>query len=673
MKKAARQLFFIFAGIAVLFFPGSALGEPGADKTLSPYFVVQGGDSSTESFPLKATDVMVTIKGVIADVHVTQKYANEGDQPINASYVFPASTQASVHGLEMAIGDRVVRAKIKEREAAKQEFETAKSQGKSASLLDQQRPNVFTMSVSNIMPKDEVQISLHYTELLPPTEGVYEFVYPTVVGPRYSNQSEEGAPSHDRFVKSGYLPEGGVPQTEFSLNVELSAGMPIRYVQCPSHRINVIRDGESEARVALAPSDDFAGNRDFILQYGLVGKEIQSGLMLYNGEKENFFLLMVQPPERVKPADIPPREYIFVLDVSGSMHGFPLDTAKALIRDLIGNLRETDVFNLVAFSGASSIMSPASLPATRENIQEAVAIIDGQRGGGGTELAAALRQAISTPRNESYSRSVVVITDGYIAAEKETFALIRDNLDRINVFAFGIGSSVNRHLIEGIAKAGLGESFVVTKPGEARGAAARFRTYIESPVLSNVEVNFKGFDAYDVEPLKVPDLFAQRPLVVFGKWRGEGHGEIQVTGKAGSGGYNRSFDLAGTKPLATNSALRYLWARSRVARLSDFAAGTGSSDHKEEITRIGLEYSLLTQYTSFIAVLDEIRNTQGRAKDVDQPLPLPRGVSNLAVAGGLVNAPEPEMVLFVPAVLLTLLAIVAYRRRGMASGPGGAI
>ncbi|HBD08896.1 MAG TPA: trypsin [Syntrophobacteraceae bacterium] len=665
--------FTVVAMISCLFLVAPAYGEPRREKTLSPYFMVEGEDSSANRFPLKGTKVAVTVNGVIAEVYVSQKYANDGTQPINARYVFPASTQASVHGLKMVIGDRMVTAKIKERTAAKQEFESAKREGKSASLLEQQRPNVFTMNVANIMPKDEVQVELHYTELLVPTEGTYEFVYPTVVGPRYSNQPEAGAAETDQWVKSPYLKEGNLPPTGFQIAATLAAGLPIQEVTCPSHTVDVQWDSQSSAKVSLAPTGEFAGNRDFILKYRLAGKTIQSGLLLHEGEKENFFLLMVQPPERVKPADIPPREYIFILDVSGSMHGFPLDTAKVLIKDLLSHLQERDTFNVILFSGTSSVLAPKSLAATGENVGTAIQHIDRQKGGGGTELAAALTSALSLPRDEAVSRSVVVITDGYIAAEREAFHLIQNNLNRTNVFAFGIGTSVNRFLIEGIAKTGMGEPFVVTKPEEAPAAAARFRAYVQSPVLTNVQVRYKDFDAYDVEPPAIPDLFAQRPLVVFGKWRGPARGSIEVSGRSGPGDYAHTFELSDTKPQVSHGALRYLWARSRIARLADFAMGRAPEENKEHITQLGLEYSLLTQYTSFVAVLEEIRNTGPRATDVDQPLPLPLHVSNLAVGGGGVNTPEPELTVLIPLTILILLGGFWYGKRFRLKGKGMAV
>jgi Ca-activated chloride channel homolog len=662
MKNRMNWLYWFFSGVIALFLAGPVYGEKGNDKTLSPYFFIAGGDPSVDQFPLKETNVVVNVNGVIADIYVTQTYSNEGTRPVNGRYVFPASTRASVHGMKMVIGDHMVTAKIKERQSAKQEFEKAKEEGKSASLLEQQRPNVFTMNVANIMPQDVVQIELHYTELITPTEGTYEFIYPTVVGPRYSNQPEANASETDKWVKSPYLKEGKVPPTKFNISVILSTGIPLQELVCTSHKVDVFWETKSVAKVSLSKSGEFNGNRDFILNYRLTGKEIQCGLMLYEGEGENFFLLMVQPPERIKQADIPPRESIFILDVSGSMHGFPLDTAKVLIKDLINHLRQTDKFNLILFSGSSSVMAPSSVPATKENILKALQLIDAQRGGGGTELSPALKKALSLPRDEESSRIVIIITDGYIAAEKDVFELIQNNLNKTNFFSFGIGSAVNRYLIEGMAKAGLGEPFVVTKAEEAHGAAERFREYVQSPLLTNIQVKYEGFETYHVEPPGLPDLFAQRPLILFGKWRGRPEGEIEVSGKSGKGHYVRTFQVSETKPLKVNSALRYLWARLRIARLSDFNFGKENPETKEEITSLGLTYSLLTPHTSFIAVLETIRNPEGKSKDVDQPLPLPLNVSDLAVGGEYGVGPEPEMVLLIGIALLVLLLIALQKR-----------
>ncbi len=313
--------------------------------------------------------------------------------------------------------------------------------------------------------------------------------------------------------------------------------MKIQDAVCPSHKVRIGYDGPAAARIALDPAEKSGGNRDFILRYRLAGGSIETGLLLFQGEPENFFLLMVQPPKKVAEKAIPPREYIFVVDVSGSMHGFPLDISKTLLRDLIGGLRPEDRFNVVLFAGGSSVLAEQSIPASAANIQRGVNLIDRQRGGGGTNLLAALRRALALPKTEGCSRTVVIATDGYVNVETEAFDLIRHNLGRANLFAFGIGSSVNRLLIEGMARVGMGEPFVVTRAEEAPAMAGRLRELIRTPVLTAVELDFEGFEAYDVEPVSIPDVLAERPVVVFGKWRGQAAGTIRVSGKSGGGAF----------------------------------------------------------------------------------------------------------------------------------------
>ncbi len=636
-----------------------------ADKTLSPYFFVENGDPAIDRLPLKDTRVDVAIVGVIADVTVRQVYENRGQRPLHARYIFPASTRAAVYGMTMTVGDVRIVAKIKEREQAKTEFETAKKEGKSASLLEQSRPNVFSMSVANVLPGDTIAVELKYTELLVPTDGQYEFVYPTVVGPRYSEKRASQASPGDEFVRTAYTRQGEAPRSEFHLAGVVSSGVPFQELSSPTHQVVIRATGAGRAEMALAESETFSGNRDFILRYRLAGQKIGAGLLLYQGKDENFFLLMAEPPQAVMPDEIPPREYVFVIDVSGSMYGFPLDTAKKLMGDLVNVLRPSDTFNILVFASGSEMYSPVSVPATRANLTRALSFIGEKNGGGGTRLLAGLQQAVALPRQPSVSRSIVLITDGYIDAEADVFDYVRNQLDETNFFTFGIGSSVNRFLIEGIARAGLGEPFIVTEPGEAPEAAAQLKRYIETPVLTGIDVRFAGFDAYDVEPGKIPDLFASRPIVVFGKWRGRVGGSIEISGKTGRGAYQTSVAVTPQSADASHAALRHLWARTRIAELSDFGPATPSDDRVAAITSLGLTYGLLTKYTSFIAVHEIVRRTADEADDVDQPLPLPQGVSDRAV--GVTSGAEPELV-WVFAIAVALLGCVGLLRARRRAG-----
>ncbi len=655
--------------LAPLVLPAQTADVPD-DRTPSPYFWVKTAVSETETgqapdpLPLKSTRVEATLAGVIAEVQVTQTYANTGAVPLEAVYVFPGSTRAAVHGLTLTVGDRRIEAAIRERGAARQAYETAKSEGRTASLLEQQRPNVFQMAVANILPGDLVQVELRYTELLSPVEGVYTFVYPGVVGPRYSRAPAPGAGAGDSaWVQNPYFPQGTVDPAGFDLAVRLAAGVPIQDMACPTHATRIQYSTTTDARVTLAPGEPNPGDRDFLLRYRLAGPALAAGLLLSEGEGENFFLAMIQPPERPAPAELPPRDHVFVLDVSGSMNGFPLDVARGLLRDLLAAPRPGDTFNLLLFAGDNRALSETSLPATPANLARALAFLDANAAGGGTELLPALRRALDLPRPaENTARVISVITDGYVTVESEAYTLVRQNLQRGNVFAFGIGASVNRELIEGLARAGRGEPFVVTDAESAAAAAARFRDYVASPILTGITVSIEGFEAYEVEPVSLPDVFARRPMIFFGKWRGPRAGAITLSGRTGAAPFQTTILPAAAAPLTGTSALSHLWARHRIADLEDeLALRPGDEALKAAITHLGLEHRLLTRFTSFVAIDTEIRRATPGLETVRQPLPLPQGVTNQAVGGGTPIVPEPSTYGLI--VTASALLLAAFRRR----------
>jgi len=609
-----------------------AESEAENDKSLSPYFLVKSENPETDQLPLKSTSADVNIVGVIADVTVNQVYKNEGVNALEAVYTFPASTNAAVYAMEMTIGDRKIIAKIEEKKKAREDYEAAKKAGKRASLLEQQRPNVFTMNVANIMPDDEIMVSLKYTEYLSPTDGIYQFVYPTVVGPRYVSKEKER--EGNDFANKPYQREGEAASYDFDIKTRITAGMQIQEVVCNTHKTKIDYPEKSTAQINLADSENKGGNRDFVLDYKLSGDQIESGLMLYEGEDENFFLLMVHPPKRFKDEDIPPREFIFINDVSGSMTGHPMDVSKKLMKNLVCNMRPEDRFNVLVFAGASGWLADKSLEVSDANIEQAKNFIDNQRGGGGTNILPALKKALTFPRQyEELSRIFVIVTDGYVTVESEVFDLIRENNNKANTFVFGIGDGVNRHLIEGMAHVGMGEPFIVMKESEADMVAEKFQSYISNPVLTQIQKSFSKFDAYDIEPITVPDVMAERPITIFGKYKGNATGEISLEGYAGKNKWKKVYHLGSVQPTEKNEALKYLWARKRIQMLDDYGQTSGGSnfeERKKKVTDLGLKYNLLTKYTSFIAIEETPVNT-GDVKTVKQALPLPQNVSENAI------------------------------------------
>jgi Ca-activated chloride channel homolog len=602
-----------------------------ADKTLSPYFLVNNSTPNVDALPLKSTTADVKIAGMIANVTVRQTYENKGTKNLECIYVFPASSRAAVYAMQMKIGNRIINAKIKERQQARNEYESAKAEGKTASLLEQDRPNVFQMNVANIRPNDVVEVTMQYTEMIVPTEGIYQFVYPTVVGPRYNTDAK------NEFAVTPFTKKGTAPSYIFDIKVHLAAGVPLQNVHSKTHWIEVSQADVFNADATLKSEDGGRGNKDFVLNYALKGNEFASGVMLYEHNDEQFFMAMVQPPKAVKNNQIPPREYIFIVDVSGSMRGFPLEVSKVLLKNLIENLRPSDYFNVMLFSGGNTVLAESSLPATKENLQKAIQVIDNQESGGGTELLPAMKRALALPRTDKeLSRSMIFVTDGYVTVEKEAFELIRENLNKSNVFSFGIGSSVNRYLMEGLAHAGQGEPFVILNQEEAPKIAEQFRKYINTPVLSQIKLSFDGFEAYDVEPKTVPDVMAERPIIVFGKYKGTPKGKINIAGYSGKNLIKQSINVGENKADDKNSALRYLWAREKLRFLSDYGGSGETEAEIKTVTDLGLKYNLLTAHTSFVAI-DEtpVVDKNGELVTVKQALPLPEGVDNSAVGADL--------------------------------------
>lgn len=623
------------AGLSAMYFLGLPTGVqaqtfiPGHAEV--PYFEVPGG--ATEVLPLKSTSAKVRIAGVIAHVTVSQVYQNRGNQPVEAVYVFPGSTRSAVHAMQMKIGSRTITARIETRDQAQKDYNAAVKKGRTASLLEQQRPNVFEMHVGNIMPGDLVEVEIAYTETLQQREGVYEFVYPTVAGPRYHKGSSEGNGGPE-WNANPWLKEGELPAYTFDLDCSILSGLPLREVRCTSHQVEIDYTDRNSASVKLGNSELHGGNRDFILQYRLGGEGVESGVWLYSDGKENFFMASIQPPARMESEMIPPREYIFIVDVSGSMYGFPLQVSKKLISGLLNGLKPSDQFNILFFSGGSAQFARQSVAATGENISAALRMLDGQQGGGGTELLPALKQALSMKASGNYARTFVIATDGYVTVEKEAFELIRTSLNEASFFSFGIGSSVNRFLIEGLAHAGAGESCIITSEQEATEKAGSFLKYISSPLLTGVNIAFNEFMVDEPEPASVPDLFASRPVVIFGKYRGKPQGSIVLSGKTGKGDYEVRIPLSQAVVSSDNEAIKYLWAREQIQRVDDYAGGYSGvpKDVEERVTGLGLRYNLLTSYTSFVAVDSLIRNDGSPVVTVRQPLPLPEGVSDFAVA-----------------------------------------
>lgn len=624
MKRAwGKWALMVLVGIVT----APALAE-GRSQASAPYFEAYAQGKKVENLPLAMTDVDVSIAGVMADVSLTQVYENRGDVPIEAVYVFPASARATVYAVTMTVGGRVVRADLRERSQARASYEQAKAEGRSTTLLEQQDVGAFRMNLANVLPGDKVKVELRYAELLVPTEGVYEFFFPnTAPQVKYERPGD---------------PDSAMPRSDaasvsdFSLifKARIVAGSPIEAIESPSHQIAIERPSAREAVLMIDANDPKASTRDFVLRYSLRGQDITTGALAYPEGDGGYLLAIANPPTTVAPASVTAREYIFVVDVSGSMQGQPLDVSKGLVRELFATMTPRDRFNVVLFSGGSTVLSPkGSLSATPETLERVQNTIDSTNAGGGTELLQALEVSYALPRTPGMSRSVIIVTDGAIAAGSDVSDFIRRHLDEANVFAFGIGTGLERSVIERIARAGEGEPFMVEDLDKGPAEARRMRGYIDRPVMTGIKAQWSGVNVHDVIPERIPDLFAERPIVLVARYRGPLTGKVVFTGTAGTAPAQVGIDLDKAYVSPKLKSVRLLWARKKIDQLLDTCMGYDCAEH-DEVTRqriidLGLQYGVLTPYTSFVAVTEDVRTSQDAVK-VNQPAVARPGVAPLS-------------------------------------------
>ena len=612
---------------------------PGGElQILGPGGVVQN------SCPLKHTDVVANVAGFLSRTRVRQVFHNPLNEKIEAIYIFPLPADAAVDEMVMTVGDRRVVGQVKKREDARAVYEQAKSAGQVASLLDQERPNVFTQSVANVEPGAQVTIEIAYVETLKYEDGWYELSFPMVVGPRYS----PGHVTDAANIKPPVTPQGTRAGHDISLRVNLDAGMEIKEAVCRSHLVATERLAPGKMTVALK-NEKTIPNKDFILRYRTATDRVADALLTHKDGRGSFFTLVLQPPEKVARKHAVGRELVFVLDTSGSMQGFPITQAKFVIAKAIDSMGPQDTFNLITFSGDTTILWDAPRANTPDNREEAQSFLATRQGRGGTEMMKAIEAALVKTANAKPQaagggaapiRVVCFLTDGYVGNDMQIIDAVKKNAGTTRVFSFGIGSSVNRYLLDGMAHAGRGEVEYVTLDLRAEAAAERFYKRIDAPVLTDVSIDFGGLPVADVFPKHIPDLFSAKPVVVHGRLTGEAKAgsSVVLRGNTAAGPFERKVELKPAPQDASHGALASLWARTKVSDLMmrDLAAmqsGSFPEDLKNQITALGLEFKLMTQFTSFVAVEELTITRGGKATTISVPVEMPEGVSYEGIFG----------------------------------------
>jgi Ca-activated chloride channel family protein len=584
--------------------------------------------------PLEHTDVHAAISAYIATVDVTQKYHNPYDEKIEAVYVFPLPQNAAVNEFLMTIGERRIRGIIREREEAEKIYIEARRQGYVASLLTQERPNIFTQKVANIEPGKRIDINIRYFHTLAYGDGVYEFVFPMVVGPRFNPPGMTdgvGAVARGAHGRSGqrtevqYLAPHERSGHDIAVNVDIDAGVKIEGVTSPSHAIVATAQSPERITVALSPNDRIP-NKDFVLRYTVAGKRIKSALLTHRDERGGYFTLMLFPPAELAQVSRAPMELIFVLDCSGSMSGQPIAKAKQAVARALRRLGPDDTFQIIRFSNNASQLGPKPIAATPKNVQRGLDYLASLNGGGGTMMIEGIKAALDFPHDPERLRVVSFMTDGYIGNDAQIIGEVHKRLGASRLFSFGVGSSPNRYLLDRMAILGRGAVAYVGLDESAGQAVDAFYERISHPAMTDIEIDWGGMRVSDVYPRGIPDLFVGRPVILTGRFEGQGKTTVRVTGKAGPRRPEIALAVDLDDASMAHTGLPSVWARMQISDLANQATHGDNAELGRRIRQVALEYGLMSAYTSFVAVDSASQTAGDHGTSVSVAVPVPEGV-----------------------------------------------
>ena len=601
-----------------------------------------------ETVPLVHTDAAFDVRGLVAAATVTQQYANDTSAAIEAVYVFPLPHDAAVYDMEIRVGNRVIRSKIKEREEAKKVYEAAKSAGKRAALVEEERPNIFTASVANIMPGDHIDVRLRYVEPLRWEEGKMRLEFPMVVGPRYIPGTQavghagtgwakdtDAVPDASRITPIVRNPENR-PGHDISVTVDLDPGFDAASVTSVSHAINVSRLADGRQHVELAGGATIP-NKDFILEVRQGESPMPKAALFLSPEKESGeanFLLAAFPPT-VQKTERMPVEMLYMIDVSGSMAGTSIEQARGALLQALDRLRPVDRFGILAFSSNYQEFSPEVLQATPDNVAAARRYVRHLEAGGGTEMLPALLHLMTKPQDPEHLRSIILLTDGDLGNEEAIFAALRQNLGNARLYTVGIGSEPNIFLASKMAQFGRGTFTHIADISEIQEQMARLFASIESPVLTDVKLTYEGVEVADVYPAHVPDLFMGQPLLIYGRIIKGRVGKVHLTARAGNEPFETTIAL-NTGKATFHPGITTLWARQRVEDLMDHWRESDENNRAEIRTSViahAIQYKLVTRFTSLVAVEEVVVNPGGQMNTAPVPTELPAGMQMDKVFG----------------------------------------
>jgi Ca-activated chloride channel family protein len=638
--------------------------------------------------PLLFTDVHIDVAGMTARVHVTQRFANPTPDWREGVYVFPLPEKAAVDHLHMQIGDRVIDGQIKEKEDARRTYEAAKADGRKATLVEQERPNLFTTNVAHIGPGEEIVVAIEYQQTLHYDAGSFALHFPLAITPRYipgtpiamgaeTEPSTKGTgfamrtdavPDADRITPPVVLPgEGAV--NPVSITVDLNAGFPLAQLTSPYHAVRIDDVAANRYRVTLSDGVVPAA-RDFELKWTPdVGAVPAASLLTEERDGRKFALLMVLPPVAEAAGNRTAREITYIVDTSGSMDGVSIDQAKEALLMALGRLRPGDRFNVIEFNSITRGLYPAPAEVDATTLAAARAFVKALRARGGTEMLPALTAAMSTPRSGDQMRQIVFLTDGAVGNENELLRLIESKLDDRRLFTIGIGPAPNTYFLKKAAEAGRGTFTFIGDVREVKEKMGALLRKIESPVLTDLNIVWPGGAV--TYPGKLPDLYTGEPVLLTAELRpGLSRGDVALTGVRNSKAWSTTLQLdTGT----SEPGIGVLWARDRIEALMDAKRNGGPADEiRRDVIEVALAHHLVSAYTSLVAV-DVTPTAPAGTTPTKSALPtnLPDGLAFDSIFGGVPQTatPAPLLTLAGAMSLLLALALYAYRRRRVRLAP----
>ena len=629
--------------------------------------------------PILKTDVHIAVTGIIARTTLRQEFINpsrEKDDWAEGIYVFPLPETAAVDHLRMKVGERTIVGEIKERGEAKKVYEKAKQEGKRASLVEQERPNIFTTSVANIVPGDRITVEIEYQETVRYDHGNFSLRFPMVVGPRYIPGTpvvmEDQPPGNgwsmdtDRVTDASRItppvqhPDRG-PINPVSLTIDLAAGFPLGKIASPYHEILTVAEPDGRQHITLR-ADRVPANRDFQLTWQPApGQDPTATIYRQQLGESAYTFVMVTPPSTDQPVAQVPRETIFVIDTSGSMAGTSIEQAKAALLLALTRLTAQDRFNVIQFNKITHVLFSQPQPVNTETLKKAIHYVEQLRANGGTEILPALKMALKGAPPSTYLRQVIFMTDGQVGNEDELFGVIREQLRESRLFTIGIGSAPNSHFMRKAAEFGRG---TFTHIGSTSGVKAQMDAIfykLERPVLTDIHV--EGLDATsEMFPGKIPDLYDGEPVVVAVKSSAL-PGNLTITGSIGSVPWTTTVTVT-DRP--EREGLSIYWARQKIAALMDqLKHGQDDPALRQAVLDVALTHHLVSKYTSLVAVdVEPIRPTDRSLVSHAMKTNLPEGQDYQAIFGLPKTATSGPLQLLLGLAALTLSALLwGYRRQ----------